>query len=76
MKIYTKAFYIYLRTLETKRGKFSSTVLDTCYIKYCSVLLQYYKIYLNFLFSFISEYKKAILLHLIFWDFMRPKMCA
>ena len=44
------------------RGKFSNTglVLDTFYVKYCSVIAKYYKIDHNLALSFLSEYKNCI----------------
>ena len=38
--------FFYLRKLSRLRGQFCSTalVIDTLYVKYCSVLTQYYKI--------------------------------
>ena len=51
-------------------------VLDTFYVKYCSILVQCQKIYLNFRTVFLTKYKTLHYYILFLWDFIRPKMCA
>ena len=68
-------YLFYLRKLSRLRGQFCSTalVIDTFYIKYCSVLLltHYYKI--NLLIEITFFRKKNIYLQIFVCNFMRPK---
>ena len=68
---------MYLRKLSRLRGKFCRTtalVIDTFYVKYCSVLMQYHKIDLLIDKSKDKvKVKEKIFLDPFLSNFMRPK---
>ena len=76
MRCSDTVFYVYLRNWLQSLSKCLSTelLLETFYVKYCSVLLQNQKIYLNLAASFLSKHKKLYRYISFLWDFVQPKM--